>query len=177
MIPLRPYNLKYSIRYPRFIILHSTLELNLHSGEVSFDKPNFQVGQLQNINYIKTKVPDLPYHFIVDKVGNDYQIITVRPIMTECVFLDIPRIYDSAIHISLIGNYNENIPTNRLYSVLCYRLLAPYCRTFRINHSRIHLHRELSNNPDETCPGEFFNKNKMLTILRNYVKKVTVSRN
>jgi hypothetical protein len=44
-------------------------------------------------------------------------------------------------------------------------------KLFNIPPSKIKLHRDVSSNKDLSCPGDFFNEGKMITLVRKYVIK------
>jgi hypothetical protein len=73
--------------------------------------------------------------------------------------------------VALLGSYDFKIPEQRLYEILAYRLLNPIMKQFIINPSLIYFHHEISNKKDETCPGTFIDKNKIITMVRRFVVK------
>lgn len=176
-IPLRPYNLDLSTRWPKAIIIHDTKELDLNNGNVSLDKSKFQTDRLQQTNYELTKQQEPPYHYIVEKVGTDFQVVVNRPLLSKCVFDDLPREHDESIHIALLGDYDNDIASNRLYTVVAYRLLVPFIRLFKISETEIYTHKELSSNKELSCPGEFFNMAKLRNMVKIQIRKVAVTRN
>lgn len=176
MIPLRPSQLKYNTRFPKYIIIHHSHELDLHSGSLLFDTQKLQYNTLTMHNYQHTAEPELPYHFVVDYLNNDFEIFVSRPLLTKIEYEDLDPIYESSVHVGLIGNYSGDIPVNRLYSILCFRVLVPCLRLFRLNPDDILLHKEISYDPDCQCPGELFNMGKLKTTLMTYIRKTSLSR-
>jgi hypothetical protein len=114
---------------------------------------------------------DLNYHFIVEKIKDDYETLFGRPLNAICEYDDIVSPYDAAIHVGVMGNFNFDIPPERLYKQIAYRVLGPMMMYFRIDKSKILLHREVSSDQAE-CPGTNFNKARLLS----YVKTMVIPR-
>ncbi len=174
MIPLRSSLLKLSSRWPKSLIIHHSNCLVDHPF-VNIDKNKFQADKYQTLNYIKYK-KETRFHFIIEKVGNDFQVIASQPMMTLCEFPDIDISYQDSVHIALLGNYNIDIPEKRLYLVLSYRLLNPLMRLFALNEYDILFHNEISIDSDVNCPGEFVDKPVLLSILKSVRKRKTLTR-
>jgi len=167
---LKPSLLKLRTTRIKYIIIHqSTCQYNVPESKI--DNSKFQIPGLISQS-IEKKQPDLNFHFIVDKIKDDYQLIVCRPFMYVCEFDDIDsEINRSALHISLIGSYDLKIPDQRLYNILSYRLLNPLLRHFKITPDKIYFHRDISNNKKESCPGSFINKEKLISAVRRFVVK------
>lgn len=154
----------------KYIIIHQTT-CQYNTPESKIDTSKFQVSGLIG-NVMEKKQADLNYNFIIDKIKDDYQIIVCRPFVSICEFDDIDQnINKAALHIALMGSYDFKIPEQRLYNILAYRLLNPIMKQFSINPSRIYFHKEISNNKEETCPGNFLDKEKIITSIRRFVVK------
>lgn len=174
MIPLRATNYRLSESWPQAVIIHhSACKLSL--PELEMDKTTFQTGKLHTLNYSVNHEKETGFNFIVERVGNDFHVICSQPLMTKCEFHDIDEKYWRSVHVCLMGNYNKDIPMNRMYSVLSYRILAPLMRLFIIKEEDILFHSTISNE-EITCPGEFVNKEKLLMNLRNVLKRRAVTR-
>lgn len=154
----------------KYIIIHQTT-CQYEIPDTKIDNGKFQISGLIN-NALEKKEPDLNFHFVIDKIKDDYQIIVCRPFVSLCDYDDIDtEINRSALHIGLMGNYDFKIPDQRLYEVLCYRLLNPLMKQFIINPNFIHTHEEISKNKDLSCPGTFINKEKIISMIRRFVVK------
>lgn len=175
MIPLRPSFIDFGQKWPKNIIIHHTFELGLDSGELSLSKDKYQINALNRRFYQKFK-QYTPYHFILDKAGNDFQVVVGRPLLTKVDFVDIPDKYSEDIHIGIIDNFHESIPSNRLYLVLSFRLLVPLMRLFNIDEDGILLHKDISEDKDHDCPGDFFNIARLRSTLRSQIRRRTVIR-
>lgn len=175
-IPIRPSNFDYSKRWPQHIVIHHTDELQLLDSGVKMSRSNFQFNKAELSYYQLSKVTTMPYHYVIDFVKDDFYVMVSRPLMTKCVFEDLPEKYDEAIHVALLGDYSADVVSNRLYTVLASRILSPFIRLFRIDIENIVTHKEIST-ANISCPGEYFNKEKMIMFLRNHLKKTTITRN
>lgn len=169
-LPLKQSLLKIRRTRAKYIIVHETT-CQYEAPQSKIDNPKFQIPGLIG-NVLEKKQADLNYHFILDKIKDDYQIIICRPFVTLCQFDDIDdNINNAALHVALMGSYEFKIPEDRLYEILAYRLLNPLLKFFLISPNRIRLHHEVSNKKEETCPGSFFNKEKMIAMVRRFVIK------
>ena len=174
-LPIKPSLYKYSDKWPKYIILHHTEELELNSGSVLFDKPTFQFNNLQK-NYYQLDNLYLPYHFVIEKVGDEYHPIVSAPLLTKIEFLDLDTEYQEGVHIALLGNYNADNVDLKLYDVLTLRVIIPLMKTFRIEEKNILFHSEVSFLRNSTCPGEFFSRPKLISSIRTNMKRKSVSR-
>lgn len=175
-IPLKPHSLDLSQKWPKKIIIHHTEELFLNNAALKFSRNTFQTSLLQKSHYQLTNSYDLPYHFVLDKNQNDYFIIACKPILTLCEFPDIPESNWKDIHVAVIGDHNEDIPENRMYDVLSYRILAPFLRLFNLSMEDVILHRDVSFDDTRTCPGEFFRIEKLRASLRKFYRRRSIAR-
>lgn len=174
-LPIKNSSYKYSQKTHKYIIIHHTDELNLNTGNVILDKPSFQLNSLAKSYYDLDKMM-LPYHFIIEKVGDEFHIIVGAPLLTKHEFLDMDDKYQNGIHIALLGNYNMDTVDLRLYDVLNLKLIAPMIKTFNIQEDNILKHSDISFIPDNKCPGENFNLAKLKNSLRSHMKKRSVTR-
>ena len=170
-LPIRQSLLKIRRTRAKYIILHHTV-CKYPAPEAKVDNQKFQIPALIG-NVLEQKKADINYHFIISKIKDDYQIIMCRPFVTICEFPDIvdQKINNAAFHISLMGSYDAKIPETRLYEILAYRLINPLLKSFQITPNRIFLHRDISDNKELTCPGIFFNKEKLISMVRRFIVK------
>ncbi|MCK5018464.1 MAG: N-acetylmuramoyl-L-alanine amidase [Candidatus Peribacteraceae bacterium] len=174
MIPLRATNYKLSNKWPQRVIIHHTA-CKVDTGSTHMDTSKFQTSDYHNINFQRTK-QETGFHFIVEKVKNDFQAVVSQPLLSLCEFEDLDEKYWRDIHVALMGNYDEDLPPNRLYRVLAYRVLVPLTRLFLINEKEILFHSTISNDPDISCPGEFVNMSKIQSHYRTVLRRKTVTR-
>ena len=170
MIPLRASALKYSGKWPSNIIIHHTAEFVPDVPNFKFDTSKPQSNAYIDYSFKVLHKTETKYHYILEKIGNDYQIVISQPMFTKCRYEDLDSKYDDSIHVACMGNYNLDIPPTRLYKVLSYRLLAPLMRLFYLKTNDILLHRAISNE-DIICPGEFFEMDRLINQLTS-VRKV-----
>lgn len=166
----QPTRLFKAPRRFRYIIIHDTSCQWDKSNIFSIDKRMMQTSPMRARFRSQKQYWELPYHFVCEKIGENYQTLLGRPLQYASFleFPDIDRHYaQNAIHVCLMGNYNILSHTAKLYEQLAYRVLCPMMKTYRINRSRIFLHGELSKtHPD--CPGFNFSKQTLYTFMAKY---------
>lgn len=169
-IVLRPSLLTIRRKGIKWIIIHHTAEM-YESPESRIDNSKYQMpGIFKGV--MELKQGDVNYHYVIDKVNDDYIAIATRPISYLCDWPDIPdNINSRALHIALMGNYDLKIPPRRLYDILAYRLLTPMINLFKLTPSRVKLHKEVSTNKSVYCPGEFVDPGRILTAIKRFVVK------
>lgn len=168
-IPLRPSLLKVRRQTVKWIILHHTSEMYPQPA-AKIDNTKFQMPELFN-GVLEQKTADINYHYVIEKIKEDYYIVITRPFVYLCDWPDIDtNINNRAIHIALLGNYDLVVPEIRLYEILAYRLLNPFMKMFSLSPKRIKLHRDVSNE-DITCPGDFVDIARVESLVRRFVIK------
>lgn len=169
-IRLRPSLLKVRRKSVKWIILHHTAEM-YEFPESRIDNQKFQMPGLYK-GVLEKKQGDINYHYVLDKIKDEYNPIACRPLVYLCDWPDISTdVNKRAVHVALMGSYDFKVPEKRMYEVLAFRLLNPFMKMFNITPNRIKLHSELSSNKDLTCPGEFIDKNMVIAMTRRYVIK------
>jgi len=169
-IPLKPSLLTIRRQSVKYIILHHTVEL-YPQPEARIDNQKYQLPFIFN-GVLEQKTPDVNYHYIVEKVKEDYIAILTRPFVYLCDWDDIDvNISNRAMHVALLGSYDFKIPERRCYEILAYKILNPMLKMFGIPPSRILFHREVSKNKDLTCPGDFVDKEVVIAMTRRFVIK------
>ena len=169
-IILRPSLLKIRRQSVKWIIIHHTAEM-YENPEARIDNSKFQIPAIFK-GVLELKQGDVNYHYVVEKIKEDYIATVMRPFPYLCEWPDIPdQINSRAIHISLLGNLDFQIPPMRAYQILAYRLVNPMLKMFGLSPSRIKLHKEVSNDKEVYCPGEFFDKDRLIAQVRRFVIK------
>jgi hypothetical protein len=167
-IPLRVPRLEMRRRKPQYIIIHHTVEMYPQTG-IHLDNTKLQMQDVWD-GVLEKGAADMDYHFIIERMGADYVPTVCRPLVTFCDFEDIPEnINNAAIHIALMGSYNEKIPEPRLYEIMAYRLINPLLKMYALPPNRVKLHSEVSTHKDLSCPGTFFDKAILLAQIRRFV--------
>ena len=168
MITFKNSDIKMSSTKPKHIIIHHTAEL---APDITQDEDSFQLSALQRKFYTFSKEHKLGYHIVIERVKADYYPVVCQPWFTDCVWDDLDPIYHSDMHIAFVGNYDYDMLMDRAYKVLAFQLLVPLSRYFRIPWENIVLHKEISNNKECNCPGEFFDRVRMQEYFRSYYKR------
>lgn len=168
-IPLRPSILKVRREGTKFIILHHTAELYPQPG-AKIDNRTYQLPEIFK-GALEQKT-DINYHYIIERVGEDYIPIICRPLPFLCEWDDIkPEINKRSIHIAILGNCDMKIPPKRLYEVLAYRLINPLLKVYTLAPNRVKLHSQVSSNEELSCPGDFFDLTVVKSMIRRFVIK------
>lgn len=169
-IPLKPSLLKIRRESVKHIIIHHTAEI-YDNPESRIDNPKYQLPGLFK-GVLEKKQADINYHYVIEKIKEDFVPLVCRPFPYLCDFEDIvPNINKRSIHIAFLGNFDFKIPEKREYEILAYRLLNPMLKMFGLSTSKVKLHNEVSNIKDLTCPGIFFNKEVMIAMIRRFLVK------
>lgn len=169
-IQLRPSLLQVRRLSVKWIILHHTVEM-YKQPFAKIDNKKLQIPELLK-GVLEDKTGDINYHYIIEQIKDEFYVNVARPFVYKCVWPDISNdINDRAIHVALLGNYNFKIPEVRLYEILAYRLLNPFMKMFKLSPDRIKLHRDVSDNKDLTCPGEFIERSRIEAFVRRFVIK------
>ena len=168
-IPLRPSLLKVRRQSVKWIILHHTSELYPQPA-AKIDNSTFQLPELFK-GVLEQKTGDINYHYVIEKVKEDYMAFVTRPFVYLCEWDDIDvNINNRAIHVALLGSYDLKIPDKRLYEVLAFRVLNPFLKMFHLSPSKIKFHRDVSNE-EITCPGDFMDMGRVEALVRRFVIK------
>jgi len=169
-IPLKPSRLELRRTKVKWIIIHHTSEI-YPAPSASIDNPKYQMPGIMG-NVLEKSDADINYHYVIDKIKEDYMPIICRPFVALCDWPDIdPNINKAAIHIAGIGSYDFKIPERRFYEILAYRVVSPMMKLFSLPTSKIILHSEVSDNKELTCPGEFFDKAVLISMLKRFIMK------
>jgi len=169
-IPFKPSMFKIMRKRPKWIIIHHTAEL-YDDPQAKIDTSKFQMSTL-GAQVLEKKHGDINYHYVIEKIGDDFYPIVTRPYMFLCDWEDIhPDINQAAIHIALLGDFTYQIPVKRLYEVLAYRLLNPMLKMFALNTNRVKLHNEVSLTTNLECPGVFVEPMIIQSMIRKFVIK------
>jgi len=169
-IPLKPSLLKIRRKSPRWIILHHTAEI-YDDPAATVANTKFQIPAIAK-GVLEKKQGDVNYHYIVDKIGEDFQPIVCRPFVFMCDWPDIrPDVNNAAVHIAVLGNFDFKVPEKRLYEILCFRLINPMLKMWGLSPSRVKFHRDVSTDKDLSCPGDFIDMAVVQAMIRRFVIK------
>ena len=169
-LPLKPSLMKVRHQKAKWIILHHTV-CKYPAPGAKIDNLKFQTTALTK-NVLTQKTPDINFHYVIEKVKDDYHVISARPFVYECDYPDIDSVKNRlAIHVSVMGDYNLKIPETRLYEIAAYRLINPLLKQFNIAPNRVIAHHEVSDDEELTCPGDFFDMDRLVTQIRRFIVK------
>ncbi len=104
---------------------------------------------------------DIGYHAGAEIVGTDVECFYGRPADREGAHTQGQN--HSSLGFCFVGNYDLIEPDPMMLAVAAQRVLAPWCRLYKIPVSEIHGHREYAN---KSCPGELFD----IGLLRDLVQ-------
>lgn len=167
----QPLYLTKAPRRFRFIIIHDTNCQWQKNNIYKIDNNLFQAGPMRARFKLEKRWWESPYHFICEKIGENYQTILGKPLQysSENEFPDLDNTYSRfGIHVCVMGNYNIMAHKPKMYEQLCYRVIAPMLRQYRIPKSNIFLHGELSKEHMD-CPGLGFSKQALLAYLARFL--------
>lgn len=167
-VPYKPALLSKGPKRYKYIILHDINCMGKNNNEFKVDRTLAQTGKLRSRFKVEKKYDELPYHFVCEKVGDDYETIVGRPLQFSCEYSDINYSFGHfAVHILVMGNFNIIDAETRMYQQICYRAISPMIRFFRIQRSNVLLHGELSTEQLD-CPGFNFDKNQLKAFLQPF---------
>jgi len=166
-VPFKPVYLKKAYKKFMYIIIH---DYSCKFGTLNkVDTKGISVQDVRNYNWIWYNEFELPYHFICEKIGQDFETVMCRPLSYYCEYEDIPSVYLPSVHIAIAGNYNVIAPEQRAYQQIGYRSIASIMRWFSIPISNIKMHWEVSADKTIHCPGDLFDKDKFLANIRSLI--------
>ena len=169
-LQLRPSLLKVRRQSVKWIIIHHTVEMYPQPA-AKIDNSSFQIPELYK-GVLEDKTGDINYHYVIEKIKEDFHPVVTRPFVYLCDWPDIPAdINKRAIHVALLGSYDLKVPNKRLYEVLAFRLLSPMLKMFHIPVSKIKFHRDVSTDKELTCPGDFMEMARVEALVRKFVVK------
>lgn len=169
IVPYKPVYFQKATKKFRYIIIH---DLSCRFSKVDGTKTDtnkISSSYLRSVNWVFNDEFDMPFHFLCEKVGKDFETIMGTPFCYRCIYDDIPSQYDASIHIALGGNFSVIQPSTRSYQQIGFRSIASIMRWFRIPFGHIHLHREISTDKENACPGKLFDKNRFMSAIKPMV--------
>ena len=170
-VAFKPVYLPRAPKRFRYIVLHDTNCMCAEFNEFKVDRSVFQTNQLRERMRQKNKWYELPFHFVCERILDDYQTIVARPTQYSCedCYPGMDKLYSRfGIHICIMGNFNVLTGEPRMYQQLCYRAVSPVMRQYRIPRGNIFLHCEVQ--PDQIqCPGFNFSKDHLKAYIQPFL--------
>jgi len=98
---------------------------------------------------------DIGYHFVVEKVNDQYEVIVGRPLTMNGAHCYQLNMNEQGIGICFVGNYDIAAPDEEMIAVAKKRIIIPLGKMFDIKWNGIIGHREVKG-VTKTCPGTMF---------------------
>lgn len=169
-IPYKPGHLPKGPRRYTSIVLHDSMCQADFNGNFRLDVPSSQVNVVRSELRKEKKYFELPYHFVCEKLKDDYETVIARPLQYSCEdgYPELDSLYSRyAIHICIMGNFNMMTDDSRMYQQICYRAITPMMRVYHIRRNNIFLHGELTSEHVD-CPGLNFQKSKLMAYIEKF---------
>jgi len=149
----------------------------------------FTWNKWQYYFYKSIRRMNIPFHYFVEQIGNDYSIIVATPEYTPSYFLEeliaaniIAPAYRDSIVIAIKEDFSLELPFKRLYQQLCFRLLTTLqIRNAKyLNHDNIlyidkiinwDRYNEAFKNKEikfEIIPAKFYSHKDLMMYYRKY---------
>lgn len=170
-IPFKPVYLPKGPRRYRYIILHDTNCMCSEFNDFKIDTNLFQSNHLRYRMRQRKKWFELPFHFVCEKIIDDYQTVVARPTQYSCedCYPEMDRLFSRfGIHICIMGNFNVVSEDPRMYQQICYRAITPVMKQYRIPKSNILLHCDVESS-ELQCPGFNFNKSHLKAYIQPFL--------
>jgi hypothetical protein len=139
-----------------YIVLHHSLTKDGHT--VNWD--NIRDYHVNTLHW-----NDIGYHFGIELIENDVQILTGRPIGTWGAHCRHAGMNSRSIGICFVGNYDEQEVPDAVYDA-GIKLIAGLCNSTPCNTNMIYGHKEFS---PKSCPGTRFDIDKIRTGVESVI--------
>lgn len=167
-VPYKPTYLTKAYKRFNYIVIHDFSCRFAALDKAKIDDKKFTTGAIRDYNWAFNNEFELPYHFICEKVGTDYETIMSMPLSFYCEYKDIPDQYVNSVHIAIAGTSIQQIEA-RAYMQMGYRSIASIMRWFAIPISNIKMHWEVTTDENLHCPGDAFHKDKLLALINQLI--------
>ena len=166
IVPYRPVTLKKSTRKFRYIIIHDSSCRFSNLGFAKVDGKKSSISKMRGYNWVFNGEFELPYHFVCERIGKDFETLMATPFSYRCIYDDIPFEFEASIHIAIAGDYSIIQPNQRAYQQIGYRSMASIMRWFSIPFGHIFFHHEISTDKSLKCPGPLFDKSRLMAAIK-----------
>jgi hypothetical protein len=168
-VPYKPIYFEKSYKRFLYIVIHDYSCRFTTLDKARVDDRKLSVQPVRAYNWVFNNEYEMPYHFVCEKINDDYETIMCTPLSAYCSYPDIDSKYKASVHICAAGNYNLISPEQRAYQQLGYRSVASIMRWFAIPISNIKFHWEISTDSKLHCPGDFFKKHTFLANIKQLI--------
>lgn len=170
-VPYKPMYLPKGPNKYRYIVIHDCNCQCKLMHRFKIDNVVAQTNEMRSILRQEKNYYELPFHFVCEKIKEDYETLVARPLQYSCEreYPDIDsKFAKRSIHICVMGNFNVMSEDSRMYQQICYRAITPLMKQYRIPRGSIYLHGELSKDNID-CPGFSFSKQKLLGYMSTFM--------
>lgn len=144
----------------------------IHHSKSPDETESFDVTGIRNYHLAKGWI-DIGYHFIVEKVGEYYEVIQGRDVHDKGAHCIEENMNSNGIGICLVGDFDKEKPPSAAIEKLI-RLCRSLCETHGIPVANILGHREVGlmagydwqKSQYKSCPGAQFD----MDIFRNKIR-------
>jgi len=133
---------------PSHIILHHSL---------TKDSETVSWGAIRRYHTEELLWRDIGYHFGIEAVGNDYQILMGRMMNEPGAHCKEKGMNRLSLGICFVGNYDDEEPSNDMW-LTGIKLVRSLIDIFHMPKENIHGHYEFA--PYKSCPGVRFDVEK-----------------
>ena len=142
------------------IIIHHSLTKD--SLTVSWDEiKKFHMTDPKHMN------KDIGYHFGVEQIENDFQVLVGRPLTIVGAHTNQQNMNSRGIGIMFCGNFDLTIPSDLMLETASRLIIAPLMEIFKISPDHIHRHGDYASY--KSCPGTKFPWVRFINILKGYL--------
>jgi hypothetical protein len=168
-VPYKPVYFKKATMKFKYIVIHDLSCRFSHLERSKVDSKKVSVSGLRSYNWVFNDEFDIPFHFLCEQIGPDYETVMGTPFSYYCIYDDIPSQFLPSIHIGIAGNYSVMQVPQRAYQQMGYRAISSVMRWFSLPFAHLYLHREISTDKESACPGPMFDKNKLLSNIKPFI--------
>ena len=129
---------------PQYIIVHHSL---------TTDSKTVSSQSIRRYHVKKLKWSAVGYHFFVELINNDYEVILGRMPDTQGAHCKQQGMNRKSLGVCFVGNFDTKKPDPQQWE-LGVRLCASICKVLNLDVSHIVAHRDYAEY--KTCPGRMF---------------------
>lgn len=135
---------------PTHIIVHHSL---------TKDGDTVSWGAIEDYHTKTEGWDDIGYHAGVEIINGRAYALVGRPLQYEAAATKEAHMNARALHVCVVGNFDDVLPSEAVLSVLISRVLMPWMVRFNIPVENVMGHRDFT--PYKSCPGKKFDLVKL----------------